>query len=96
MLRAAWRALSSVRAQAVAQTPGSALRGGGSAYLPSARCGLQTPSEPPSGEQGSWARMEGARHLETGERQWLDAKLRVVARKGVTKWELGAGARSPW
>ncbi|KAH0503250.1 28S ribosomal protein S15, mitochondrial [Microtus ochrogaster] len=43
MLRAAWRALSSVRAQAVAQAPGSALRGGGSASLPSARCGLQTP-----------------------------------------------------
>ncbi|XP_008830371.1 28S ribosomal protein S15, mitochondrial [Nannospalax galili] len=40
MLRAAWRALSSVRAQAVAQVPISALRGGGSAGPPSARCGL--------------------------------------------------------
>ncbi|XP_038191069.1 28S ribosomal protein S15, mitochondrial [Arvicola amphibius] len=44
MLRAAWRALSSVRAQAVAQAPGSALRGGGSASLLSARCGPQPPS----------------------------------------------------
>lgn len=43
MLRAAWRALSSVRAQAVAQDPVSALRGGGSASLLSARCGLQPP-----------------------------------------------------
>lgn len=48
MLRAAWRALSSVRAQAVAQDPVSALRGGGSASLLSARCGLQPPGEPPS------------------------------------------------
>ncbi|XP_051027842.1 28S ribosomal protein S15, mitochondrial [Acomys russatus] len=44
MLRAAWRALSSVRAQAVAQAPVSVLRDGGSAYQPSARCGLQPPS----------------------------------------------------
>lgn len=96
MLRAAWRALSSVRAQAVAQAPGPALRGGGSASLHSARCGLQTPSEQLSEGQGSWARMEGTRHPETGERQWKDAKLMVVAREGVTKWELGTGAHSPW
>lgn len=44
MLRAAWRALSCVRAQAVAHAPVSALRGEGSAYQPSARCGLQPPS----------------------------------------------------
>ncbi|ERE85659.1 28S ribosomal protein S15, mitochondrial isoform X1 [Cricetulus griseus] len=44
MLRATWRALSSLRAQAAAQSPGSALRSGGSASLPSARCGLQPPS----------------------------------------------------
>lgn len=44
MLRAAWRALSSVRAQAVTQAPVPALRVGSSAILPSARCGLQTQS----------------------------------------------------
>uniref|UniRef100_A0A8I6A3V9 Small ribosomal subunit protein uS15m n=1 Tax=Rattus norvegicus TaxID=10116 RepID=A0A8I6A3V9_RAT len=44
MLRAAWRALSSVRVQAVTQAPVPALRARSSASLPSARCGLQTPS----------------------------------------------------
>ncbi|KAL1777022.1 28S ribosomal protein S15, mitochondrial [Sigmodon hispidus] len=44
MLRAAWRALSSVRAQAVAPAPVSALRSGGSGSLPFPRCGLQPPS----------------------------------------------------
>ncbi|XP_034359858.1 small ribosomal subunit protein uS15m [Arvicanthis niloticus] len=44
MLRAAWRALSSVRAQAVTQAPVPALRGRSSANLPSARCSLQPPS----------------------------------------------------
>ncbi|CAH6790859.1 28S ribosomal protein S15, mitochondrial [Phodopus roborovskii] len=44
MLRATWCALSSLRAQAVTQSPVSALRIGGSASLPSARCGLQPPS----------------------------------------------------
>lgn len=44
MLRAAWRALSSVRTQAVTQVPVPALRGRSSASLPSARCGLQSPS----------------------------------------------------
>uniref|UniRef100_A0A8C6HD01 Small ribosomal subunit protein uS15m n=1 Tax=Mus spicilegus TaxID=10103 RepID=A0A8C6HD01_MUSSI len=44
MLRAAWRALSSVSAQAVTRAPVPALRGGSSASLLSARCGLQPPS----------------------------------------------------
>nr|XP_034359859.1 28S ribosomal protein S15, mitochondrial isoform X2 [Arvicanthis niloticus] len=46
MLRAAWRALSSVRAQAVTQAPVPALRGRSSANLPSARCSLQPPIQP--------------------------------------------------
>ncbi|XP_036031047.1 28S ribosomal protein S15, mitochondrial-like [Onychomys torridus] len=41
MLRAAWRSLSSVRDDAVAQAPVSALRGDGSASLALAHCGLQ-------------------------------------------------------
>lgn len=69
MLRAAWRALSSVRAQAVTQAPVPALRGGSSASLPSARCGLQPPSEPPSWVPWGWAKMEDTRHPETRERQ---------------------------
>lgn len=55
MLRAAWRALSTVRAQAVTQAPVPALRGRSSASLPSARCGLQPPSELPSWAPWGWA-----------------------------------------
>ena len=69
MLRAAWRALSSVRAQAVTRAPVPALRGGSSASLLSARCGLQPPSEPPSWVPRDWAKMEETRHPETRERQ---------------------------
>ncbi|MBZ3870411.1 28S ribosomal protein S15, mitochondrial [Sciurus carolinensis] len=44
MLRAAWRALSSVRTQAVTQAPVSGLLGRGSARLPSDQWGLQPQS----------------------------------------------------
>lgn len=87
MLRAAWRSLGSVRAHAVAQAPVSALRGGGSASLALARCGLQPPSEPPG--RGALGLGEDGGHQAPGERQWQDEKQRVVARKGVTKWERG-------
>lgn len=69
MLRAAWRALSSVRAQAVTQAPVPALRSRSSANLPSARCSLQPPSEPPSWAPRGWAKMVDTRHRDTGERQ---------------------------
>lgn len=64
MLRAAWRALSCVRAQAVAQAPVSALRGEGSAYQLSARCGLQPPSE-----QGAVGLGENGGHQAPGDRR---------------------------
>uniref|UniRef100_A0A8C0W416 Small ribosomal subunit protein uS15m n=1 Tax=Castor canadensis TaxID=51338 RepID=A0A8C0W416_CASCN len=44
MLRAAWRALSSIRTQAGVQAPVLVLPGGGNARLPSARWGLQPQS----------------------------------------------------
>lgn len=102
MLRAAWRALSSVRTQAVTQAPAFGLLGRGSARLPSDPWGLQPQSEElGSGQAGVGSGVRRERRIpgnrDRGEEQGR-RREKVVAGEEMRRGrgDLGRGLEEKW